>query len=123
LIDQILFYILKYRQPIYFMLVVLVNALGVILADREIDKKLAASKPEGEYSYKEVFVILAPASAILTMAILEMAAIQFWASMALALFMGIGFRPLLPELANISQAKIKALLEALFGNYKGGNQT
>jgi len=103
-------------QMIYFILVTALNLLGLYIQDMQIDKAKAqtdTAKPY-ELEWKE----LAPyaiVSAIFTMAIFEMYAIQFWQAMVFAILMGMIFRSILPEIVKIFAEKIKAVIEAMFG--------
>jgi len=103
-------------QMIYFILVTTLNLLGLYIQDMQIDKEKAqtdTAKPY-ELEWKE----LAPyaiVSAIFTMAIFEIYAIQFWQSMVFAVLMGMIFRSILPEIVKIFAEKIKAVIEAMFG--------
>ena len=103
-------------QMIYFILVTALNLLGLYIQDMQIDKTKAqtdTAKPY-ELEWKE----LAPyaiVSAIFTMAIFEIYAIQFWQAMVFAILMGMIFRTILPEIVKIFAEKIKAVIEAMFG--------
>lgn len=99
-------------QMLYFVIITLVNGLGILVSDIIIDKKL--NLPDGEFSWREVG-LLAVASSIITMSIISIYAMTFWYSLFFALIFGLIFRPLLPELAKIAQEKITSVLQALFG--------
>jgi len=103
-------------QALYFIMVTALNLLGLYIQDMQIDKAKAqtdTAKPY-ELEWKE----LAPyaiVSAIFTMAIFEIYAIQFWQAMVFAVLMGMIFRTILPELVKVFAEKIKAIIEAMFG--------
>ncbi len=103
-------------QALYFIAVMIVNALGVLVSDILIDKKLKATNPDGEFSWREVG-LLTLCSAIVTMAIISMYVQDFWNAMFTAWVMGLVFRPLLPEIAKLATEKIRLLIEAMFGRY------
>lgn len=104
-------------QALYFFAVILVNALGVLVSDIIIDKKLKITNPDGEFSWREV-TLLTVCSAIVTMAVISMYVQDFWNAMFMAWVMGLVFRPLLPEIAKLATEKIKGLLTSLFGRYE-----
>lgn len=103
-------------QALYFFAVILVNAMGILVSDIVIDKKLKTTNPDGEFSWREV-ALLTICSAIVTMAVISMYIQDFWNAMFMAWVMGLVFRPLLPEIAKLAMDKIKAMIEALFGKY------
>lgn len=107
-------------QMLFFLIIIIVNALGVLLTDVIIDRKMSTKEaPTWEYEWKEVG-LLAITSGILSMSLIEMylsdISAHFWQAMFLALMMGIVFRSLLPEISKLFANKIKNLIDALFGN-------
>ena len=103
-------------QALYFILVTALNLLGLYIQDMQIDKAKAQTDTARPYEleWKELapYAII---SAIFTMAIFEMYAIQFWQAMVFAILMGMIFRSILPEIVKIFAEKIKAVIEAMFG--------
>ncbi len=100
-------------QFLYFIIVVGLNLLGLYIQDKEIDKKSQNGKGyELEWSELAPYAIV---SAIFTMAIFEIYAIQFWQAMVFAVLMGMIFRTILPEIVKIFAEKIKAIMQAMFG--------
>ncbi len=100
-------------QFLYFIIVVGLNLLGLYIQDKEIDKKSQNGKGY-EYEWSE----LAPyalVSAIFTMAIFEIYAVQFWQAMVFAVLMGMIFRSILPEIVKLFAEKIKTIMQAMFG--------
>ena len=105
-------------QALYFILVILLNLLGLYIQDMEIDKAKAKETTNGDKPYELEWRELVPyavVSAIFTMAIFEIYQVQFWQSMVFAILMGMIFRTILPEIVKIFAEKIKAVIEAMFG--------
>ena len=103
-------------QFLYFILVIAVNVLGILVCDFLIDKRMSTKDVQAwEYEWKELG-LLSISSAIITMSLIEFYNLGFWNSMFFAWIMGVCFRPLLPEIAKISNEKIKFLINGLFGS-------
>jgi hypothetical protein len=118
---------------VYFMLVTILNLLGLYIQDMQIDKekakKVAATSATmmttgagtvitGDKPYELEWKELAPyavVSAIFTMAIFEIYQVQFWAAMVLAILMGMTFRAVLPKIVTLFAEKAEALITAVFG--------
>jgi hypothetical protein len=101
---------------VYFMLVAVLNLLGLYIQDMQIDRakaKIDTVKPY-ELEWKEL-APYAVVSAIFTMAIFEIYEVQFWAAMVLAILMGMTFRAVLPKIVTLFAEKAEALITAVFG--------
>ena len=102
---------------IFFSIVLAFNALGLYIADRELDKKEMLANPNGKgyvFEWSEL-VPYALASAVLTMAILSQSAVSFWFMLFLSWVMGMIFRPLLPVIMEAAMNKTKGIIEVMFG--------